>query len=119
MLICSPRSVSWFTHEHKHNDPSSNAATYLPMLRKDQYRDSREIVLGYSSRGTFIHCRCFYYCPRVGRLLAVRLVGHLSCHICLRRSLDRSSVPGLRQSLLPPAVIVYQRRPLRRAADTT
>src|SRR5260221_10983603 len=84
------------------------------MFRKDRYCDSREIVLGYFSRGTFIRCRCFYYGPRIRRLLAVLLLGHLSCHFCLRRSLDRSSVPGLRQSLLLPAVIVHQRRPLRR-----
>jgi hypothetical protein len=87
------------------------------MFRKDRYRDSREILLGYFNRGTFIRCRCFYYCPRLRRLLAVLLVGRLSSHVCLRRSLDRSSVPGLRQSLLPPGLIVYQHRPLRQAAD--
>jgi hypothetical protein len=70
------------------------------MFRNDRFRDSREIVIGYLSRVSFIRCRCFYYCPRVRRLLAVPLAGRLSCHLCLRQPLDRSSVPGLRQSLL-------------------
>jgi hypothetical protein len=70
------------------------------MFRNDRFRDSREIVMGYLSRVCFIRCRCFYYCPRVRRLLAVPLAGRLSCHLCLRQPLYRSSVPGLRQSLL-------------------
>ena len=57
-------------------------------------RDAHEILISHFGYSICIRCSLFYLCRRIRRLLAVFLVGHLSCQFFFCLLVDDCSVPA-------------------------